>query len=106
MRFHQCNEIGRYVSSQCRFSEVWIGGDKVFRSRMQVGEVATPAAGNQDLFADAVGAFEHCHAPSALARLDGTHQPSRTATENHDVKVLFHSSPASGPLQWMSISKL
>src|SRR5258708_26385251 len=80
-----------------------MGGDKVFRLAMQVGEVAAAAAGNQDLFADARGTFEHGDAASALARFDGAYEPSRTAAENDDVKVVGHAYVASGAVGWMSI---
>ena len=73
---------------------------------MEIGKIAASAAGDQDLLADAPGAFQHGHAPSALARLDGAHEPSRTAAENDDVKVLFHAYQASGALEWMSMLQL
>src|SRR5260370_804298 len=90
MFFNQSDEICRRVSCQCGFGEVRVGGDKVFRLTMQVGEVAASAAGNQYLLTDAPGAFQPRHAPSAFARLDGAHESSGPATEDDDVKVVFH----------------
>ena len=50
-----------------------IPGDKVVRSRMQIREIAAAAARDQNLFANAIRAFEHQNSPSALAGLDGAH---------------------------------
>src|SRR5207302_2951890 len=90
MLFNQSNEICRGVSRERRFGEVRISGDKIFRLTMKVGEVAAATAGNQNLFADAPGAFEHSHALAPLPCLDGAHEPSRTAAENNYVKVVCH----------------
>ena len=59
---------------------------------MQIGKVAAPAAGNQYLFADALGALQHGHAPPALAGLDGAHQPGRAGAENDYVECEFMES--------------
>ena len=67
-----------------------IGGNKVFRLTVQVGEVAAAAAGNQNLFADTFGAFENGYAASALASLDGAHEAGCASAENDDVDVVGH----------------
>ena len=90
MLLDQSNKICRGVSRERRFGEVRISGDKVFRLIMKVGEIAPATAGYQNLFADAPGAFEHRHAPAPLPRLDGAHEPRRTAAENNYVKVVCH----------------
>src|SRR4051812_43172489 len=69
---------------------MWISGDEVLRAAMQVGEVATPAAGDQNLFADALGVLQHRHVPTALARFDSAHQTGRTAAENQHIQVALH----------------
>src|SRR6476469_1771225 len=57
---------------------------------MQVGKVAAPAAGNQNLFADALSALQHGHAPSALAGFNGAHQARRSGAKNDYVELEFH----------------
>jgi hypothetical protein len=57
---------------------------------MQVGEVAASPAGDQDLLPDTLSMFKNKHAPSAPARLDGTHQAGRATTEDDCVKGLLH----------------
>jgi hypothetical protein len=52
---------------------------------VEVGEVAAASARDQYFFSDSIRAFEHEHAPSALARFDGTHQAGRAGSENDDV---------------------
>ena len=59
---------------------------------MQVGEVATSAAGDQDFLADALGAFENEHVPAASSGLDGTHQASGTGSKDDRVVSLIHAS--------------
>jgi hypothetical protein len=55
---------------------------------MQVGKVAAPAAGDQNLFADALGPLQHGHAASALAGFNGAHQAGRAAAENDYIETL------------------
>src|SRR6266853_4767557 len=62
----------------------------MFRTAMQVGEVAAPAAGDQDLLADLFSALQHGHAPSALAGFNGAHQARRAAAQNDYVKLRSH----------------
>jgi hypothetical protein len=88
--FDQCDEVGRCVSRERGFGEVRIVGNKVFRLAVQVGEVAAPTTGDQDLFAYAPSAFQHYDARSALPCLHGAHETRRAAAENDDVKFVFH----------------
>ena len=52
---------------------------------MQVGEIAAPAAGDQNLFPDSIAAFDDQHAPAALAGLDGAHQARGAATDDNHI---------------------
>jgi len=70
--FDEGDEIGGSVAGQCGFGEVRVGGEKVFRLAVKVGEVAASAAGDQNFISQAVGMFEHGDAASALAGFDGT----------------------------------
>src|SRR6266487_511763 len=94
MLLDQSDEIRRSVGRQCRFGEVRISGDKVFRLTMKVGEVAAATTRNQNLFADAPGALEHRHAPAPLPCFDGAHEAGRSAAENNDIKVVSHDHVA------------
>ena len=62
---------------------------------MQVGEVAAPAAGDQDLLANAVGAFQDGDAASALASSDGAHQPGGASAQNHRIVGMDHKTVSS-----------
>jgi len=82
---HQSNEVRRSVASKCRLREVRIRRKKIIRIRVNVSEIATSAAGDQNLLADAIGPLEHQHAPSALARFDGAHQAGSARSKNDNV---------------------
>jgi len=58
---------------------------------MQVGKVAASAAGDQNLFADALSALQHGHAPSALAGLNGAHKAGRSAAKNDYIELELHA---------------
>jgi hypothetical protein len=53
---------------------------------VEVGEIAASATGDENLFAQTVGMFEHGNSASAFARLNGAHQAGCTATENQCVE--------------------
>ena len=53
---------------------------------MNVGEVAASAAGDEDLFADAVGVLEDTDAASALACLDGAYESCGASAEDYGVE--------------------
>src|SRR5438874_5147050 len=90
MLLDQLDEICRGVSRERRFGEVRISGDEVFRLTVKVGEVAATATGNQNLFPDAPGAFQHRRPPAPLPCLYGAHEPSRTAADNNYIQVVCH----------------
>jgi hypothetical protein len=52
---------------------------------MQVGEIAAPAARDQNLFTDARGALQHGHAPSSFAGFDRAHQPGSAGAKYHHI---------------------
>ncbi len=57
---------------------------------MQVGEIASSSAGDEDFLAGAFGSLEHGNSASPLSRLQRTHQPSSTAAEDQRVKLMGH----------------
>src|ERR1035441_1581635 len=73
---------------QRRLAEVRISGEKVVRPAMQIGEIATPAAGNEDLLANAIGVLQHGDPAATLAGFEGTHQSGCAAAENNHVEGL------------------
>jgi len=91
MLFDEAHEVGRSIAGKRRLGEVWIGRKKVLWARVQVGEVAAAAAGDQNLLADSVRAFEYQDAPAPLPGFNGTHQASGSGSENNDVVFLIHA---------------
>jgi hypothetical protein len=69
---------------------MWIGGDEIFRTTVEVGKVATPAAGDQNLFADSLGPLQHGNATSAPASLNGAHEAGRSGAKNDYVELEVH----------------
>src|SRR4051794_7142840 len=88
MFFDERDEIGRRVACERGPAEMRIIGEKIFWLAIEIGEVAPPAAGDQYLLADPLRALEHQHATAALARLDGTNEPSGAGAEHNDIKLL------------------
>ncbi len=86
--FDQRQKVLRREPRQGRLAEVRVSRYKVLRPAMQVGEIAAAAAGDEDLLANAIGMFEHRHAPSALAGFDGAHQPRGSGAEHDDIESL------------------
>ena len=103
---HQVDEVVLGVARQGRLAEVRIGRQEGLRRRPEIGEVAAPAARDQDLLADRVGMIEHQHAPAALAGAQRAHQPGRATAGDDDVEGLpggagAHAS-ATLMIQWPS----
>ena len=96
MFFHQRNEVRRRVLRQRRLREVRIRGEEMLRPRIDVGEIAAPAAGDQDFLAGPIGTLDQRDAPPALASLDGAHEPRSPSAKNKNIEFLHRpSSPAS-----------
>ena len=55
--------------------------------RVQVGEVAAPAAGDADLLADLLVVVDEHDAPSALPRGRGAHHAGRAGTDHGDLEA-------------------
>ncbi len=91
---HQRDEVVLRVAGERRAREVPIGREEAFRHAAEIGEVAAPAAADQDLLAGLVGVIEQQHAPPALARAHGGEQPRRAGAEDDDIEVR-HAAAAS-----------
>ena len=59
--------------------------DIVFRPRIHIGEIATPAAGNAYLFANRAGLINQQNPPASLRR---THHSGGTCPQNNGVKIV------------------
>jgi hypothetical protein len=95
MLFDEGDEIGWRVTGERRFHEMRVGRQKIVSARMQVGEIAAASAGDQDLFANAVGMFQHPDPAATLAGLDGAYEAGGSRSENNCVVILIHpGSPA------------
>jgi hypothetical protein len=85
----ECDEIARCVTGERGAGEVRIGGEELFGGAAEVGEIAAAAAGDQDLFADAIGVIEDKDAAATLACGDGGHETRCASAEDEDVTRLF-----------------
>src|SRR3546814_19213973 len=81
------NEIPLRVARQRRFAEMRISRKIVPGAGMQIGEIAATAAAHQDLLADAIGAFDHQHAPPPPAGGRCTPPTGRPAPTHDHVKM-------------------
>ena len=93
--FHHFHEMPGAVAVERRLAEVRVGGYEVVRRGVQVGEIAAPAAGHQDLLAGLVGVVQHQHRAAAITGAGGAHQTRRAGTDYHDIIVLHAVSLAS-----------
>jgi hypothetical protein len=88
MFFNECDEIRGRVAGESGLREVLVRGDKVVRPAMDVGEIATASAGNQNFLADAIGALQHGNVASPFAGLYCTEQPGSPGAKNQSVKLV------------------
>ena len=88
MLFDECDEIRGCVAGQRRLGKMRIGGDEILGLAVQIGEIAAPAAGDEDLLANAIGVLQHGDPAATLAGFDGTHQSGCAAAENNYVEGL------------------
>jgi len=70
MLFDQGDEICRRIPGQRRLREMWVPRNKILRRAINIGEIASSPAGNENFLSDAVGVLQNRDAPSALSRLD------------------------------------
>jgi hypothetical protein len=92
----QRHEIGGGVAGERRFGEVRVGGDKIFRPAIEVGEIAAPAAGDEDFF-PMRGAWSCRHTrrprlPASMAHIS----PAAPAPKTMASKVCFTGTRSAG----------
>src|SRR5258708_3850864 len=88
MLFDERDEIRRRVACQRRLGEVFVPGDEMFGLAMDICEIATAPAGDQDFLADAIGMLEHGDAAPAFAGLNRAEKSRGAAAENQGVKFV------------------
>src|ERR1700722_1084972 len=87
MLLYQFKKVRRRIASQRGLGKVRISGKKVFGSGVQVGEVAAPPTGDQDLLADPRGMFEQQNRAAAAARMNGAKKPRGAGAHNQNIVV-------------------
>ena len=90
MPLDQRDEIVLRVAVERRLVEMRIGRDEPVRRAIEIGEVAAPAAGDQDLRAGLVEMVEQQHLEPALARGQRAHQPGGAGADHDGVERLAH----------------
>src|SRR5206468_12008533 len=83
--FDERNKVRRCVSNQRRFAEVWIGGKKVLRVRVDISEVATPAARDGDFLSDSIRMFQNQDSTPALAGFNRTKKTGGSSANHDDI---------------------
>ncbi len=89
MLFHQRDEIRRRVTRQRGLRKVRIPGDKILWPAMQIREITSPPAANQNFLAHALAVFQYRHAPSAFPSLNRAKQSGGTGSDYDGVEFMF-----------------
>ena len=86
MFFNESDEIWRRKAREGGFGKVRIGRKKIVGRAMDVGEIASASARNEDFSAETVGALQHGYAASALPCFDAAEKAGGAGTENDGVE--------------------
>ncbi len=84
---HQGDEIRSAIAAERRNAEMRIGRKKLRRGGMEIGEIASSAAGDPDLLARRLCGFQHQNLAAALTGHSGAHHACRTRTDDDDIEV-------------------
>ena len=103
MFLHQGNEVRGRVTRQRGFREMRVRGEEVFCLAINVGKIATSAAGDKNFLADAVGTLDNRGAAAAFAGFDRADQPGRPCADNHSVECLGHGRSSLSINGWRCI---
>src|SRR5579862_424563 len=82
MLFDQSNEVSGRIPCQRGFYEVWIRGYEMFRLAIDIGEITSATARNENLFAGTLGVLDHGDAASPFAGLHRAHEPGGPGAKN------------------------
>ena len=86
MAFYKLDEILRRIAGEGGSAEMRIVREKTFGARVDIGEIATAAAGDTDLLAELVVVVNEQHRFATLARFGGTHHAGSTGTNDDHIK--------------------
>src|SRR5437868_5943981 len=86
MAFHERDEIPRRVALERRAAERGIGREVIRMRCVEVGEVATAAAGNSDLLADLLVVIDEQDPAAPLPRRGGAHHARGPGADDGDVE--------------------
>jgi hypothetical protein len=92
MLFDEGDEVGGRVAGEGGFCEVRICGKEVVWLGVNIGEVAAASAGDEDFFADFLGALEEDDAAAAFAGFDCAEETGGAGTEDDYVEIVHLSS--------------
>jgi hypothetical protein len=93
--FNQGDEIGGGVAGQGGFREVFVRGEEVLGSAMDVGEIAAASTGDENFLADAIGTLQNGDTPPAFPGFNGAKQASRPGAKNQSVKPVVQGRISS-----------
>src|SRR5437879_8068255 len=82
MLFDERDKIRRRVPRQRGFGEVFVCGDEIFGLAIDICEIATASAGDQDFHAHALAMFEHRDTAPAFAGLNRAEKSRGASAEN------------------------
>ena len=88
MLLDEGDEVAGSVAGERRFREMLVGAEEVFGARVDVREITAAAAGDEDFFADAIGAFEDGDAAAAFAGFGGAEESGGARAEDECVKFV------------------
>ena len=89
MALDQLDKVALRVAAERGLAEMGVGRDETVRRHFEIGEVASSAAGDQDLLAGPIRMIEQQHAPAALPGRQRAHQPGRPGSHDRHVEG-FH----------------
>ena len=91
----QVDEIVRRVPRQGGFVKIWVFADEIRRPSMNIGEITSPPAADQNLLSDLFRVFEDQYLAAPRARGDRAKQSGRAGADYND--VFFHFRMNSPP---------
>ena len=89
MAFDELEKIPLGVAGQRRLGKVRIATQVGMRTRLQIGEVATTTAADQDLAPRLLGIIQHQHPAPPISGLSRTHQPRRPGPDDDHIPLIL-----------------
>ena len=86
----QRDKVPLRIAGQGGFAEMRVLRQVVFRGDVQIGEIATPAAGDADFLTRRFGVVNH---QAVATCMGGTHHASSASAKNHGVYIHAQHRP-------------